>query len=195
MNHPLPETSAPAVSAETLSHLNVLALLHKIAGGLLVLFACFPLIHMLIGVLLVLGVIDGQAAQQSTLEEVTHVEEPATMTQPEASEFSGAVAASVSADEALEASEQMIGALFLIAGLFFFLLGQGVAVCVFLTGRFIKQRRHWTFCIVMSALACSAFPLGTLLGVFTLVLLLKPEVKSLFQKQKVPQATRFELGS
>jgi archaellum biogenesis protein FlaJ (TadC family) len=45
--------------------------------------------------------------------------------------------------------------------------------------------RRWCYkaCLLAGALTCLAFPLGTVLGIFTLVVLSKEKVKQLFGKQ------------
>ena len=40
--------------------------------------------------------------------------------------------------------------------------------------------------LVVAALECLAFPLGTVLGVFTLIVLVRPEVKQLFGVASTP---------
>ena len=54
------------------------------------------------------------------------------------------------------------------------------AVLVALAGSFIARTRHWTFCIVVAAVSCAFFPFGTVLGVFTIIVLSKPDVKAAF---------------
>jgi hypothetical protein len=49
-----------------------------------------------------------------------------------------------------------------------------------LAGRWLQARRNRTFCIVVAALNCISIPLGTVLGVFTLVVLTKPDVQRSF---------------
>lgn len=61
-----------------------------------------------------------------------------------------------------------------------FLIAGVVAALSAWTGRCIAARRHYTFCIVIAALTCLSFPLGTALGVFTLIVLTRPTVKGLF---------------
>ena len=63
--------------------------------------------------------------------------------------------------------------MFLVAGFAF-------SVCIALAGRFISQRRSYTFCLVMAAVQCTFIPFGTVLGVFTIVALQKPSVRQLF---------------
>jgi hypothetical protein len=52
-------------------------------------------------------------------------------------------------------------------GLLFFALGQALSISVIVSGRFLKQRKHYMFSFIMACLACAAFPFGTILGVFT----------------------------
>jgi hypothetical protein len=46
------------------------------------------------------------------------------------------------------------------------------------------HRRKWhLYCMVISGLLCLSFPLGTALGVFSLITLSKPEIRRLFEGQ------------
>ena len=72
------------------------------------------------------------------------------------------------------------GWIFVAVGLGLTVAGLAYATLLALAGRFLARRRAWTFCVVMAALSCTFFPLGTALGVFTLVTLTRPEVKALF---------------
>ena len=62
----------------------------------------------------------------------------------------------------------------------FILSGWAFAVCLFLAGRYLSQQRRYTFCLVMAGLACMFMPFGTVLGVFTIIVLLRDSVKELF---------------
>ncbi len=73
-----------------------------------------------------------------------------------------------------------IGWIFVAIGLFLLLLALGFVVALIFAGRSLARPRHWLFCMVMAGLSCAWFPFGTALGVFTLVILSKPEVKALF---------------
>ena len=44
----------------------------------------------------------------------------------------------------------------------------------------LKQRRSKVFCMVVAGISCLGFPYGTLLGVFTFVVLSRPSVSNLF---------------
>lgn len=49
-------------------------------------------------------------------------------------------------------------------------------------GRCLRQRRRHTFCLVMAAISCAFMPFGTVLGIFTLIVLSRPSAKSLFTR-------------
>lgn len=49
-----------------------------------------------------------------------------------------------------------------------------------LGGIFLRARRHRTFCLIVAGINCLHIPLGTVLGVFTLVVLLRDSVRDLF---------------
>jgi hypothetical protein len=49
-----------------------------------------------------------------------------------------------------------------------------------LVGYYLSRRRHRLFCIVMAACNCLAIPVGTVLGIFTIVVLSRDSVKALF---------------
>lgn len=68
-------------------------------------------------------------------------------------------------------------AVFLVAMI---LAGLAFAVCLGLAGRYLASRTHYTFCLVMAALSCLMVPVGTVLGIFTILVLLRPTVKERF---------------
>ncbi|HEX6201729.1 MAG TPA: hypothetical protein VF100_01925 [Thermoanaerobaculia bacterium] len=54
----------------------------------------------------------------------------------------------------------------------------------FLVGRWLDQRRHWAGVIVFSTLNALNAPLGTLLGVFTIVVLAGERVRAAFEGER-----------
>ena len=72
-----------------------------------------------------------------------------------------------------------MGGLFLVCAV-------GYALALFLAARFLAERRRHTFCVVVAAISCSFTPLGTVLGVFTLIVLFRPSVKTLFGLEPPP---------
>jgi hypothetical protein len=65
---------------------------------------------------------------------------------------------------------------YLIAGAFLVL----AAVGNLLSGLFIRKRKHREFSIVIAALNCLQIPFGTVLGVFTIVVLVRDSVSELY---------------
>ena len=58
----------------------------------------------------------------------------------------------------------------------------GLTFAIFLAvaGRRLTQRTSYTFCLVMAGCECLLMPLGTALGIFTIIVLMRPSVKELF---------------
>ena len=55
-----------------------------------------------------------------------------------------------------------------------------MAGLTYVAGRRLGERRSYTFCLVIAGVLCLFMPLGTVLGVFTIVVLQRPSVKALF---------------
>ncbi len=62
----------------------------------------------------------------------------------------------------------------------FILMGITFSVLLAQTGRFISSYRNHTFCVVIAGIACCFIPFGTVLGVFTIVVLMRDSVRELF---------------
>jgi len=73
-----------------------------------------------------------------------------------------------------------MGGLFSCIGVFILVLAGTFAFLSFKVARSLVARRSLTLCFVMAALICLSIPLGTILGVFTLVVLSRPSVKASF---------------
>jgi len=71
--------------------------------------------------------------------------------------------------------------LFTILGLAFVVLGWIFSICVFSAARFLAQRRKYLFCFIVACISCLFAPFGTALGVFTIIVLIRPSVKELFK--------------
>jgi hypothetical protein len=127
-----------------LEHLKLLEIFHYIVGGLLGLCACFPIIHLVIGLLLVTGKM------------------PQTPGQPPPPEF--------------------LGWFFVILAPAVMILGWMFAIATVLAGQMLRRHRGYIYCMVVAALACLWVPWGTVLGVFTILVLCRPSVKELFER-------------
>lgn len=61
------------------------------------------------------------------------------------------------------------------------LLGWAWAIALAVAGWHLGQCRHYVYCMVMGCSALLFQPFGTILGVFTIILLIRPTVKRLFE--------------
>jgi hypothetical protein len=66
----------------------------------------------------------------------------------------------------------------------FMIVGWTFATLVIMTGRFLARRKYYTFCFVIAAVECLFMPFGTVLAVFTLVVLLRESVKRMFDANR-----------
>jgi hypothetical protein len=73
-----------------------------------------------------------------------------------------------------------LGWIFIGMGCFFFLVGETLATCIVLAGRFIARRLRYWFVFVTACVQCLFFPFGIILGVFTIIVLSRASVKQLF---------------
>ena len=123
-------------------NLNLLSVFHYVVGGLTALFSCFPLIHVVIGVMMMTGKMDGKGPPPF-----------------------------------------FFGLMFAVAGALFILCGFALATAMVIAGRRLRARRSRTYCIVVAAIACAMMPFGTVLGVFTIIVLMKESVIGLFSER------------
>jgi hypothetical protein len=66
----------------------------------------------------------------------------------------------------------------IIMGSFAVLAGWTLGILTIFSGRAIANRKARTFSIVIAAINCISVPIGTALGVFTMVVLLRDSVKT-----------------
>ena len=90
------------------------------------------------------------------------------------------VVASRKAKAQADAPPEFVGWLFIGLACFFILLGLTMAVMILISGRCLSGRRRYTLCQVLAGIECLFMPFGTILGVFTLVLLSRESVRALF---------------
>lgn len=120
-------------------HLNLLSIFHYVVGGMTGLFACFPLIHVAVGIAMVTGGLNGNNPPP------------------------------------------LVGWLFIIFPSVIILTGWALAAAMIIVGRKLKARRSRTFCLVVAGFECIVIPFGTVLGIFTLIVLTKESVAELFE--------------
>jgi len=123
-------------------YLKLLSVFHYVVGGLAAFFACFPIIHLILGIAMLAGAF---------------------------------------ADKGPPA---FAGVLLIMIATVVILLGWTLAICLIIAGCNLAKRRRYMFCLVMAAIACIFMPFGTVLGVFTIIVLMRPSVKELFESNK-----------
>jgi hypothetical protein len=65
-------------------------------------------------------------------------------------------------------------------GLVMFVGAAVSALMVGLAGWCLRTRQAWVYCLIVASFSLLWAPLGTVLGVFSLIVLLRPEAKALF---------------
>ena len=123
-------------------HLRLLAIFHYVCAGLAGLFACFPIFHLIFGLVLLL---------RPTAFGPSNNQPPA-----------------------------FLGLFFVLFACALIFLGWAFAAFLAYAGRCLSQRKNYTFCLVMAGIACMFMPFGTILGIFTIIVLMRPTVKPLF---------------
>jgi hypothetical protein len=78
------------------------------------------------------------------------------------------------------AAPQWIGYIFILIGLIPVCIGWGIAILLFLSARHMSARRRRLFSIVIACISCGFMPFGTILGVFTIIVLSRPSVKMMY---------------
>lgn len=81
---------------------------------------------------------------------------------------------------------RVAGMFFIGIGSAFLILGLTFASLTFFAGRSIRDRRRWLFCLIIAGLNCLQVPFGTAMGVCTIIVLNRPEVKLLFMSPGPP---------
>lgn len=127
------------MNEEDRQYLKLLSIFHYVVGAMTALFACFPLIHLAIGIAMLCGAFDGK-----------------------------------------DAPPKFLGLFFVVFSSIFMLFGWTLAVCMIVAGRKLGRYRARTYCLVIAAIECTLMPFGTILGVFTIIVLMKDSVKELF---------------
>jgi len=81
---------------------------------------------------------------------------------------------------------QPIGIFIMVFAGLFILAGWSLAVLIAYAGRSLQARRRYTYCLVMAGVECIFMPFGTVLGVFTIIVLMRDSVKEMFGRPVAP---------
>jgi hypothetical protein len=81
---------------------------------------------------------------------------------------------------------EFLGWIFAALGSLLFLIGIAMAICILIAGRSLALRKRYSFALVMACIECLFVPFGTILGVFTIVVLSRESVRGLFSTTATP---------
>jgi hypothetical protein len=73
-----------------------------------------------------------------------------------------------------------LGLFFMVFAGLFIVAGWTLAALIAYAGRSLQKRERYTFCLVVAGVECLFMPVGTVLGVFTIIVLMRDTVKELF---------------
>ncbi len=76
---------------------------------------------------------------------------------------------------------RLFGLMFVLFPAIIMLLGWALAGSIIAAGYFLSKRQNYTFCLVVAGIECIFIPFGTVLGVFTIIVLVRPTAKALFE--------------
>jgi hypothetical protein len=79
-----------------------------------------------------------------------------------------------------ELPPEFLGWIFAVIGLVLFVIGIVMAILILITGRSLAHRKCYSFVLVIAIIECLFIPFGTILGVFTIVVLSRESVRELF---------------
>ncbi|QDU85255.1 hypothetical protein Pla163_23830 [Planctomycetes bacterium Pla163] len=119
--------------------LKLLSILHYVVGGLTGLAALFPVFHLVLGIMMLTGELDGT-------------------------------------DDAPAA----VAWFFIVFPLVMILFGLTLAGFTIYAGKLLGRRRRHALCFGVACAQLVFFPFGTALGVFTLIVLMRPAVRAAF---------------
>ena len=72
------------------------------------------------------------------------------------------------------------GWIFVVMALVFIIGGWSLALSTIYAGMCLSVQKRYLFCLVVAGLICMFTRVGTILGAFTIIVLLRPSVKDLF---------------
>jgi len=80
-------------------------------------------------------------------------------------------------------------------GVVMVLIGLGTLIAQYLAARNLHETRGRTLCLIVAAIECLNAPLGTALGVFTIVVLSRPAVQAVFEANDLARNDPYRPGS
>ena len=163
--------------AKDVEHLNLIAVFHYVWGGLVGFGALGCVAYMFFM----------EKFFRSALN-MASTPIPATVTTP--SEASEVVTAVSTAPYPSDMIDNMIQMMYVVYGVLAALCIIG-CICNIISGRCIHKKKNRVFSMVVGAFNCIMFPLGTVLGVFTFVVLCRNSVAQMYGRGLHARQTEF----
>jgi hypothetical protein len=89
-------------------------------------------------------------------------------------------------DNGGDAPPAFFGWIFFVMGAAFFLVGQAISICIIISGRFLAKRKRYLYSFILGCIECIFVPFGTVLGIFTIIVLSRDSVKELYGENSPP---------
>lgn len=141
-----------------LEHLKTLSVCHYVWAVLIAFFSFFGFLYIAFGIAVLTGYLP------------MNVSTPDAPNQP--------------SPEQIETIQKVAGFMMVGMGIALTIIGFGTAFLNYLSGRWLSIQKNRWFSIAIAALNCVSFPIGTVLGVFTLVVLMRQSVANLYEQKK-----------
>lgn len=156
----LPEQHLALMVKKDMRHLKMLAIGHYINAAFTALFSCLFLLYIGLGIGMLSGLID--------------LGPPAPPNGQMPQEF-----------------KMIAGFGIVLIGVTMLLMGWGFAYFCYLSGRWISVQKNRLFSLIFAGVMCAfSFPIGTILGVLTLVVLLRESVIRLYASKEQFHASK-----
>ncbi len=167
MNYGSPALSKPQELTDA-ENLNALTLCHYIMGGVTALFASIFIIHIVMGTMMIHN--PGMFNPRPV---------------PQANPAASPIAGQVSPMQPYPFFPPAMGYMFVTMGTIAVLGGWTLGALTAYAGRCLKARRNYLFILIIAGCNCGfVMPLGTVLGVFTFIVMMRPTVKALFEGKR-----------
>jgi len=135
------EADALWLSDEDANHVNLLGIFHYVLGGITLVFAFCPSLHLTLGIAMLMGGLE---------------------------------------DEAGEAPPVIFGVIFTVIPVLLMITGWVLGGVMLYAAGCLRQHQRLTLCQVLAGTECIFMPFGTVLGVLTLIVLNRPQVRAAF---------------
>ncbi len=145
----------------------LLSIFHYVLGGIGYLISLIPCIHLAIGIFFLV-------APEATFQV------PSTPANAAAGESGETIPTTAPVQPVPPFPAKLFGLIFTSVAAVIIVAGMILSTCIVVAGKRLAALRSHTFCMVIAGIECLIMPFGTVLGIFTILTLIKPETRRLF---------------